>query len=151
MVKINQQWLRTTGIQLMKYAIIGVMNTIITLVVFYLLNTHAGAPYGVANIAGYVAGVVNSFLWNRAWVFKTGGNIGRQAMLFAGGFVLCWLLQGAVSWILLEGLGWKDMEMMSWLPMKKPGQNIVMCLSMVVYTLANYAYNRCITFKEKTV
>ena len=30
-------------------------------------------------------------------------------------------------------------------------QNIVMCLSMVVYTLsANYAYNRCITFKEKT-
>jgi hypothetical protein len=34
--------------------------------------------------------------------------------------------------------------------MKKPGQNIVMCLSMVVYTLANYAYNRCITFKEKT-
>ena len=38
----------------MKYAIIGVMNTIITLVVFYLLNTHAGAPHGVANIAGYV-------------------------------------------------------------------------------------------------
>ena len=139
---------KTTTIQLMKYGVIGGMNTLITLVVFYLLNTHAGWPYGVANIIAYIAGVINSFLWNRSWVFKAGGNIAREALLFAGGFVLCWLLQGAVSWLLLEGLGWKDMEMISWLPMKKPGQNIVMCLAMVVYTISNYVYNRTVTFKQ---
>ena len=31
--------------------------------------------------------------------------------------------------------------------MKNSGENIVMCISMVVYTLANYIYNRFITFK----
>ncbi len=148
-MKINKTEARKTGVQLLKYGLVGVINTLITLVVFYLLNTHAGAPYGLANIVAYIAGVINSFMMNRAWVFKAKGNIGRQALLFAGGFALCWLLQGAVGWFLLEGLGWKDMEMVSWLPMKKPGQNIVMCLSMVVYTLANYAYNRFVAFPTR--
>ena len=31
--------------------------------------------------------------------------------------------------------------------MQKAGQNIVMILAMVVYTLANYAYNRFVTFR----
>jgi putative flippase GtrA len=31
--------------------------------------------------------------------------------------------------------------------MLKAGQNIVMILAMVVYTLANYAYNRFVTFR----
>lgn len=146
-MKINKQEARKTSVQLLKYGLVGVMNTIITLVVFYLLNTHAGAPYGLANIVAYIAGVINSFLMNRAWVFKAKeGKVARQALLFASGFVICWLLQGAVGWFLLEGLGWKDMEMVSWLPMKKPGQNIVMCLSMVVYTIANYIYNRFVAF-----
>ena len=33
--------------------------------------------------------------------------------------------------------------------MKNAGQNIVMVISMVVYTIANYIYNRTITFKEQ--
>ena len=31
--------------------------------------------------------------------------------------------------------------------MQKAGQNIVMLLAMVVYTLANYIYNRTVTFR----
>lgn len=147
---ISKTETKKTLIQLMKYGVIGVMNTLITAISFYLLNTWAGVPYGAANIIGYVLGVINSFIWNRQWVFKTGSNIKREALLFGCGFFICWILQGAVSLFLLEGLEWKNLsdDTIPFLPMKNAGQNIVMVISMVVYTIANYIYNRTITFKE---
>lgn len=137
-----------TGIQLLKYGVIGVLNTLITLVTFYVMNTRWGISYGLSNVVGYLLGVINSFVWNRNWVFHTRRNVKREALLFGCGFLLCLGLQLIVSWILLEGLGWKNMPMLSWLPMKKPGQNIVMLIAMVVYTLSNYAYNRFVTFGQ---
>lgn len=145
---ISRDEAHKTGIQLLKYGVIGVFNTLITLVTFYLMNTRLGISYGLSNVVAYVLGVINSFVWNRKWVFHTGRNVKREAMLFGCGFLLCLCLQLIVSWILLEGLGWKDMPMLSWLPMKKPGQNIVMLIAMVVYTLSNYAYNRFVTFRQ---
>lgn len=149
-MKIDKAEARKTGIQLLKYGVIGVMNTLITLVSFYLLNTRLGVPYGPSNIIGYVLGVINSFLWNRNWVFKTGVNVRREALLFGCGFLLCWMLQGVVSWVLLEGVGMKSLpnDAIPFFPMEKAGQNIVMVISMVVYTVANYAYNRFVTFKN---
>ena len=149
-MKIDKAEARKTGIQLLKYGVIGVMNTLITLVSFYLLNTRLGVPYGPSNIIGYVLGVINSFLWNRNWVFKTGVNVRREALLFGCGFLLCWMLQGVVSWVLLEGVGLKSLpnDTIPFFPMEKAGQNIVMVISMVVYTVANYAYNRFVTFKN---
>lgn len=142
---MNNQAKKTT-IQLLKYGIIGVGNTLITLVVFYLFNTILGLSYTIANVTGYVLGVVNSFVWNRQWVFKTHKNIVKEAALFAVGFLICFGLQLLVSWYLLSHTAIQNFEL-SWLPMKNPGENLVMCLSMVVYTLANYCYNRFVTFK----
>jgi putative flippase GtrA len=125
------------------------MNTLITAVSFYLLNTWLGVPYGPANIIGYVLGVINSFVWNRNWVFKTKNDVKRELLLFVCGFLICLALQLCVSWILLEGLDWKHLpdDIIPFFPMQKAGQNIVMLLAMVVYTLANYAYNRFVTFR----
>ena len=71
--------------------------------------------------------------------------------LFLGGFAVCMILQGLVSWILLEAVGMKDLpeDVIPFLPMKNAGQNIVMLIAMVVYTLANYVWNRTVTFKDK--
>lgn len=133
---------------MLKYGVIGASNTLITLVAFYLLNTLVGLSYGIANVIGYVLGVINSFVWNRNWVFKTHNSVKREALLFGIGFLICLALQGFVSWLLLEVLDWKNMAEISWLPMKNTGQNIVMVVAMVFYTLANYVYNRVVTFKE---
>lgn len=151
-MKIDIAEVRKTSIQLLKYGAIGVMNTLITLVSFYLLNTWAGISYGISNIVGYVLGVINSFLWNRNWVFKTHNNLGREALLFGCGFMLCWIMQGIVSLVLLEGLMWKNLptDIIPFLPMENAGQNIVMVVSMVVYTVGNYIYNRMVTFKENS-
>ena len=129
---------KKTTIQLLKYGVIGISNTLITLIVFYIVNTILGFSYVTANIIGYVLGLANSFIWNRTWVFKTKNNLLREACLFCAGFAVCYLLlhHTAISTMAI-----------SWLPMKNPAENIVMCISMVVYTLANYCYNRFITFK----
>ena len=52
--------------------------------------------------------------------------------------------------MLLEGFGWKNLpvDVIPFLPMENAGQNIVMVISMVVYTIANYVYNRTVTFKQ---
>lgn len=137
---------KKTFVQLLKYGVIGVSNTLITLVVFYVINTLMGLDYAVANTLGYILGLINSFVWNRTWVFSTGGNVWREAGLFALGFIICFALQMGVSqWLLSTSL--HDLTI-SWLPMKNTGENVIMCLSMVVYTLANYVYNRFVTFKK---
>ena len=137
---------KKTFVQLLKYGVIGVSNTLITLVVFYVINTLMGLDYAVANTLGYILGFINSFVWNRTWVFRTGGNVWREAGLFALGFIICFALQMGVSqWLLSTSL--HDLTI-SWLPMKNTGENVIMCLSMVVYTLANYVYNRFVTFKK---
>ncbi len=148
---ITKNEAKKTIVQLFKYGVIGVMNTLITANSFYLLNTWLKVPYGPANIIGYVLGVINSFIWNRNWVFKTKKNFKREALLFGCGFIVCWILQGGVSLLLLEGFGWKNLpiDTIPFLPMEKAGQNIVMVISMVVYTIANYVYNRTVTFKQK--
>lgn len=137
---------RTTTIQLLKYCIIGASNTLITLVVFYLFNTIFGLSYAVANVIGYILGLCNSFIWNRNWVFKTKKNVRKEFLLFACGFLCCFGLQLACGYMLLHFTPLNDLTI-SWLPMKNTGENIAMCLSMVVYTLANYVYNRFVTFK----
>lgn len=137
---------KKTFVQLLKYGVIGVSNTLITLVVFYVINTLMGLDYAVANTLGYILGLINSFVWNRTWVSRTGGNVWREAGLFALGFIICFALQMGVSqWLLSTSL--HDLTI-SWLPMKNTGENVIMCLSMVVYTLANYVYNRFVTFKK---
>ena len=148
-MKIDKEEAKQTGIQLLKYGVIGVLNTLITLVTFYLLNTKLELSYGISNVTGYVLGVINSFLWNRNWVFKTKNNFKRELLLFVCGFFICLALQLCVSWILLEGLSWKSLpdDIIPFFPMQKAGQNIVMVLAMVVYTLANYVYNRTVTFR----
>ena len=148
-MKIDKAQAKQTGIQLLKYGVIGALNTLITLVAFYLLNTVLGLSYGISNVTGYVLGVINSFVWTRNWVFKTKNDVKRELLLFVCGFLICLALQLCVSWILLEGLDWKHLpdDIIPFFPMKKAGQNIVMIVAMVAYTLANYIYNRFVTFR----
>ena len=81
-MKIDKGEFRKTAVQLLKYGVIGVMNTVITLVTFYVLNTKAEVSYGISNVVGYILGVINSFIWNRKWVFKTHNNVRREALDF---------------------------------------------------------------------
>ena len=91
------------------FGLVGVSNTVVSYVVFVLL-TRLGLHYFAANACGFVAGAINSYLWNSRLVFKTAGEGQRQGMLtFArstvAGVVSNVLVGGATLGLLINGLG----------------------------------------------
>lgn len=64
--------------QLGKFSIVGVSNTIISYAVFALCVT-LGCHYIIANILGFIAGVINSFVWNNRYVFTIGEGEQRSS------------------------------------------------------------------------
>lgn len=58
-------------IQFAKFGLVGFVNTAIHYAVFYVLYSLFGVHYLVASAIGYAAGLVNSYLMNRTWTFKS--------------------------------------------------------------------------------
>jgi putative flippase GtrA len=77
-----------------RFALVGVTNFFVSLAVFYVcyrllaagsvpaLRNQALEPAAVANVVAYVAGMVNSFIWNRSWTFRARGKVLPQAVRF---------------------------------------------------------------------
>lgn len=52
-----------------KFGVVGVSNTLINWICFFLLN-HLGIYYIIANVLSYAIAIINSFIWNSKWVFR---------------------------------------------------------------------------------
>lgn len=60
-------------LQFLKFLVVGVLNTIIFLVVYYsLLNL--GVNYIVSNISGFLVSILNAYLLNSKYVFLKNNN-----------------------------------------------------------------------------
>ena len=55
--------------QFIKFSAVGVTNTLVDFIVFWLL-THAGMNYMLSQVFSYSAGILNSYIWNSKWTFK---------------------------------------------------------------------------------
>ena len=58
--------------QVVRFVIVGLLNTIVDLGAFYLLSLIPGMPNVGAKAASYVLGICNSFVWNKYWTFSAG-------------------------------------------------------------------------------
>ena len=135
----------TPQIQLLKYGVVGVMNTLITLFLIFLCKSVLGINPYVSNAIGYIAGLVNSFLWNRSWVFHAQGKITIQAIHFMVAFCVCYALQFLVVWLLNQSsFGEIEFNILGFV---LSGYGIATLIGNVVYTISNFIYNRILTFK----
>jgi putative flippase GtrA len=57
-------------VQFVKFGVVGVSNTLITLAVYTLLLKVLGVWYLAASAIGFLVGAVNGFLLNRRWTFR---------------------------------------------------------------------------------
>lgn len=124
------------------------MNTAVTLFVILICKSVLGLNPYLSNAAGYVAGVTNSFLWNRAWVFHSSGKMSAEAAKFLVGFGICYLLQLLFVWSVtthtpLGGMLWQLGGF------TLSGYGVATLLGMCVYTLCNFIYNRHIAFTAR--
>jgi putative flippase GtrA len=70
--------MRSEVARLVRFGVVGVSNTLLTLVAFALL-TRAGVVADAASALGFVAGAVNGYLLNRAWTFRARGGVATLA------------------------------------------------------------------------
>lgn len=123
-----------TVTQAIKYGVVGVSNTLITMAVIYIMMKLLGCREGLSNITGYVAGLLNSFVWNRQWTFKdSSAGWSRSAFRFAVAFAVCYLLQ----WGLVTFLN-------AHLIIDHYYNHLI---GMVFYTILNFILNKFYTFK----
>ena len=74
---------RASG-QAVRFLVVGLLNTVVDLGVFYLLTLIPGMPDIAAKTISYILGICNSFVWNKLWTFgaKGSGRTGREFGLF---------------------------------------------------------------------
>jgi len=127
--------MRKTFRQAAKYAVVGLGNTLLTMVVIYVMMKWLHCREGLSNITGYVAGLLNSFVWNKQWTFKESTTSWRKGVLrFALAFAVCYLLQ----WSLVTFLnGYLDID-----------HYYNHLIGMVFYTVLNFVLNKIYTFKD---
>lgn len=56
-------------ISFIKFGLVGVSNTLVNWIIFFILNS-IGVYYITSNIIAYLIATVNSYFWNSKWVFK---------------------------------------------------------------------------------
>ncbi len=62
--------IKKTTIQFLKFAIVGVINTLVNLIVLYLLTEFFGIYYMVSAVFAFLVAVTNSFILNKIWTFN---------------------------------------------------------------------------------
>ncbi|MBD3109287.1 GtrA family protein [Bacillus sp. AGMB 02131] len=89
--------------KLIKFCIVGMGNTLLTFLVFYLLLT-IGMNYLAANIIGYTVGVANSYYWNKSWVFEAKSNY-KHFLRFIAVNILTLLINTGSLFIFVHSFG----------------------------------------------
>lgn len=120
-------------IRFVKFLVVGIINTLVTYVVFVLFRLLGVTPE-ISNAAGYLAGVINSFIWNKMWVFQTRGtNVYKEILSFFVVFAFCYFVQFIAFRFMLYEMQCNDY--------------IAQLIGMFVYTILNFLLNRFISFK----
>jgi putative flippase GtrA len=132
--KMMKYRLFTELCRMLRYGLVGIVNTCITTGIFILLK-YLGVEYLVYTIIGYGVGICISFFLNRKFTFKKDNEKAtRQILLF---FTVCLSLMGIVE--LIQYLLIDLWQMKEWLGVG---------IGMVFYTGTGYILNRNIVFKS---
>ena len=120
--------------QFIKFGLVGVLNTIITLSIIFVFMKLFNVSYILSNVIGYLFGFINSFILNKIWTFKSKKSIGSESFFFVLIFIICYFIQLAFLIILKEKL------------LVKP--EYAQIISMIFYSIINFTGNKFITFKN---
>ncbi len=135
MEKLKLLFFKLLDTSIIKYGLVGIINTLITGIVMLTLMNVFSVSLRLSNIIGYAAGFINSFILNKTWTFKAGQSSTLQQFLkFSGVFAVCFLLQHGLVILLAENL--------------LINKNISTLIGMVFYTGVSYIFNKLFTFKK---
>lgn len=122
-----------TAKQLIKFSIVGVSNTLISLGVYYGLY-FLGVNYLIANTAGFIVSVLNSYYWNNKYVFKKTSNGHKKALIRTFlAYGSTFLLSTFLMFIMIECMGFSG--------------TIAPLISLIITIPLNFLMNKFWAFK----
>ncbi len=134
-------WSRIRGLidaKLLKFLLVGVVNTLVGTAIMFGLYNLAGADYWLASAANYVLTSILSFFLNKYFTFRSQGSSWREILRFALTIAVCYgiaygLAQPLVAWLLADtGKTLRD--------------NVAMLVGMGLFTALNYIGQRLFAF-----
>jgi putative flippase GtrA len=89
------------NLQFLKYLKVGVINTLCSLVIVYVLLFFEYDPYK-SNLIGYIYGVFQSFFLNKAYAFSVEKLTSRHFASFILAFIFAYTSNLILLWVLIE-------------------------------------------------
>ncbi|WHY76912.1 GtrA family protein [Neobacillus sp. WH10] len=87
----------------LKFGAVGMLNTLITIGSFSLF-LYFSVNYLTANITAYIIGMINSFIWNKNWVFQAKAKAKAKASSLIIKFIIVNLITLGINTLLLYGM-----------------------------------------------
>ncbi len=96
--------------QFVKFGIVGASGFVVNLVVFTLLQRvvphhDQPLPYDIIYSAGFLSGGLSNYFLNRAWTFRSQGNVGKEGVSFMAVSVLALIVGLIVGQVVSPWLG----------------------------------------------
>ena len=135
----QRTFMKKTMIQFIKFGIVGVSNTIISYLVYYLF-VRMGFHYIIASIFGFIIGVLNAFFWNNKYVFKS--ETGKERNIVFS------LLKMYISYG-FSGLFLQNLLLFILIELLFVSKYIAPLFCLFITVPLNFLLNRHWTFKEK--
>ncbi|NOW87144.1 putative flippase GtrA [Clostridium beijerinckii] len=136
MEKINQ----ITDIKIIKFLIVGGINTLIGVGVMLVFYNIFGFNYWISSVANYIVGSIISYLLNKYWTFKNKNKSFKIIIKFIINVLICYLLAYGIAKpfvkIALSGVRERVQE------------NVAMLIGMILFTILNYFGQRFFAFKD---
>lgn len=127
--------------EIVNYLIVGVLTTVVSLALYYLLvftilNPDNAIELQIANVLSWCGAVAFAFVTNRKYVFKSQNkNIKKEAVSFVSSRVLTLLMDMGIMFLSVTILKMND--------------KIAKLISQVVITIANYVFSKLFVFKKQ--
>ncbi|TCL59348.1 putative flippase GtrA [Kineothrix alysoides] len=123
-------------LQFIKFGLVGLSNTFIYYIA-YLISIHLGAHYFTGNAIGFIVSVLNSFYWNKKYVFEASGGIRKSIIMLLKTFVAYGVTGLLISNILL----------FIWIDKFYIAETIAPLINLLVTIPLNYFINKFWAFK----
>ena len=124
----------------LKFLLVGVVNTLIGTGTMFLLYNLAHCSYWVSSAANYVVGGIVSFFLNKYFTFQNKTWEWSQVWKFAVNVTVCYLLgYGLAKLLVLYLLAGQAVNVQ---------ENVAMLVGMCLYTGLNYLGQRFFAFKN---
>ncbi len=127
-------------ITMLKFLLVGVLNTLVGCGLMFLLYNVAGCSYWFSSAANYVVGSIVSFFLNKYFTFKQTRWSWGQLWRFIVNVAVCYFLAYGLAKPLV-------LYLLSGQPVKVQ-ENVAMLVGMVLYTGFNYLGQRFFAFKS---